>query len=160
MFFIVGRDRADFLDTIIDNFKEQKYVNSISGMVLERGGMEALKTKGIDGRSISEINPSEYSASFVRNLVKNDKKADFVKIYNQYITPEEIEKLYKTIEIGIKMKTPSSKNIDENPQSIYFDGKLLPVMCPDENNHELSSIKGGVRTKKISKPRRTKKIRK
>ena len=71
MFFIVGRDRADFLDTIVDNFKTKDYVKSIDGEILGREGMNELKTSGLGERSIADIDPSAYSASFIRGLVKN-----------------------------------------------------------------------------------------
>lgn len=128
MFFIVGRDRADFLDTIVDNFKTKDYIKTINGMVLEREGMEDLKTTGMGERNIGDIHPSEYSASFIRGLVKNNQSADFDQVYSQYLSPDEIKKLYETIKIGMTMKSPLSKNEDENPQSRYFDGGLLPVI--------------------------------
>jgi hypothetical protein len=147
MFFIVGRDRADFLDTIIDNFSQRDYINSISGLVLPREGMEALKSTGMGTRSISDIDPSEYSASFVRNLVKNNQKEDFTQVYSQYLSPKETEQLYETIKTGTQMKSPPSKDEDENPQSRYFDGGLLPVMGPSS---------GGKRKRKSRKNRKTK----
>jgi nicotinic acid mononucleotide adenylyltransferase len=128
MFFIVGRDRADFLDTIVDNFKSKDYVKSINGIILEREGMDALKTTGMGERTISDINPSEYSASFIRGLVKNNQRQDFEEVYNQYLSSDEIEKLYETIKIGMTIKPPPSKYEDENPQSRYFDSGLLPVI--------------------------------
>ena len=130
IYFIVGRDRADFLDKIVNYFEDKSYVNSIDGLVLEREGMAALKNTGIGSRSISEINPSEYSASFIRNLVKNGQKDEFFEIYTKYISPEETEKLYDTIKMGTRLKSPPSKDEDENPQSEYFDGKKLPIMRP------------------------------
>jgi len=128
MFFIVGRDRADFLDTIIDNFRSKDYIKSINGMILEREGMEALKNTGFSERTIADIRPSEYSASFIRGLVRNNQREDFEQIYKQYLSPDEIEKLYETIKIGITIKPPPSKDDDENPQSRYFDDGLLPVI--------------------------------
>lgn len=148
MFFIVGRDRADFLDTIVDNFRQRDYINSISGLVLPREGMEALKNQGMGTRSISDIDPSEYSASFIRNLVKNSQKSDFAQVYSQYISPDETEKLYETIKSGTQMKSPSSKDEDENPQSKYFDRGLLPVMGPTTG--------GKKRRRNTRKQRRTK----
>jgi hypothetical protein len=148
MFFIVGRDRADFLDTIVDNFSQRDYINSISGLVLPREGMEALKNTGMGSRSISEIDPSEYSASFIRNLVKNGQKEDFTQVYSQYLSPDEIEQLFETIRTGTQMKAPPSKQEDENPQSRYFDGGLLPVMGP--------STGGKTRRRSTRKQRKTK----
>ena len=74
MFFIVGRDRADFLDTIVDTFKKYGYVSSIDGLILGREGMTELKNAGLGTRSIADIDPSAYSASFIRGLVKNGQK--------------------------------------------------------------------------------------
>ncbi len=168
MFFIVGRDRADFLDTVVTNFITKDYIQSINGLVLEREGMEALKTTGIGQRSIADINPSEYSASFVRGLVKNGKRDDFTQVYSAYISPEDINKLYDTISIGSQLKPPASKNEDDNPQSKYYDGGLLPIINNNKNkniNDETVSNKrqktslGGRRTKKHRKNKRKTKRR-
>ena len=147
VFFIVGRDRADFLDTIVDNFKTKDYVNSIDGEILGREGMNELKTSGLGERSIEDIDPSAYSASFIRGLVKNGQREEFNQVYSRYLPPEDIQKMFETIQIGIRMKSPASKDEDENPQSRYFDGKLLPIV-----------IKlGGSRRKTYKKTRRTRK---
>ena len=128
MFFIVGRDRADFLDTIVDNFKTKDYVKSIDGEILGREGMAELKTSGLGERSIEDIDPSAYSASFIRGLVKNGQREEFNQVYSRYLPPEDIQKMFETIQIGIQMKSPASKDEDENPQSRYFDQKLLPII--------------------------------
>lgn len=151
MFFIVGRDRADFLDTIVDNFSQRDYINSISGLVLPREGMASLKNTGLGKRSIADISQSEYSASFIRNLVKNNQREDFNQVYEQYLNPTEIDKLYETIKSGSQMKYPPSKEEDENPQSKYFDRGLLPVMGP--------SIGGKKRRRNTRKQRKTKRRR-
>ena len=150
MFFIVGRDRADFLDTIVDNFRSKDYIKSINGMILEREGMEALKTTGMGERTIADIHPSEYSASFIRGLVKNNQREDFEQVYSQYLSPDEIEKLYETINIGMTMKPPPSKDEDENPQSRYFDGGLLPI---------INEVGGKKRRRKTRKHKRKSKRR-
>jgi nicotinic acid mononucleotide adenylyltransferase len=155
MFFIVGRDRADFLDTIVDNFSQKDYVNSINGMILPREGMETLKNTGMGSRSISEINPSEYSASFIRNLVKNNQKEEFTQVYSDYLSPDEIEKLFQTIKIGTQMKSPPSKEENENPQSRYFDGGLLPIMGPQTTGGKRKSKAFG-KSKKNRKTKRRK----
>lgn len=151
MFFIVGRDRADFLDTIVDNFKTKDYVNSIDGLILEREGMGALKSTGLGTRTIADIDPSEYSASFVRGLVKKGKREEFNQVYNSYLTPEDIDKMYNSIEIGINMKLPAEKAEDENPRSRYFDRRLLPVM---------GSASGGKGRRRKSRKNRNTKRRK
>lgn len=148
MFFVVGRDRANFLDNVVDTFKEKNYINSVSGLVLPREGMESLKASGLGKRSIADISQSEYSASFVRNLVKNNQKEDFYHIYEHYLDPKDIDILYETIKQGMRMKLPPSRDEDENPQSKYFDSGLLPVMGPSNG--------GKKRSKKTKIHRKTK----
>ena len=143
MFFIVGRDRADFFDTIVVSFRSKDYINSVDGMILEREGMEALKNTGMGERSIDDIDPSEYSASFVRGLVKNGQLEDFNKVYSPFIRGRDIQKLYETIQLGIQMKSPSSKDEETNPRSRYYDDKdedgrsFLPII----NSHGGKKIK-------------------
>jgi hypothetical protein len=128
MFFIVGRDRADFLDTIVDTFKKYDYISSIDGLILGREGMTALKASGLGDRSIADIDPSAYSASFIRGLVKNGQREEFRQVYEKYLPAEDIDKMFETIRIGITMKPPASKEEDENPESRYFDRGLLPII--------------------------------
>lgn len=151
MFFIVGRDRADFLDTIVDSFKTKDYVKSIDGDILGREGMNELKTSGLGERSIEDIDPSAYSASFIRGLVKNGQREEFNEVYSRYLPPENIQKMFETIQIGITMKSPASKDEDENPQSRYFDGKLLPIII------KLGGRKNSRKSKKSSRKRKTRK---
>jgi len=153
MFFIVGRDRADFLDTIVDTFKRYKYVSSIDGLILGREGMTELKNTGLGTRSIADIDPSAYSASFIRGLVKNDQKEEFRQVYEKYLPSEDIDKMFETIKLGLTMKPPPSKEEDENPESKYFDRGLLPVIVSSggRKKHRKTNKK-----RKTSKKRRTK----
>jgi len=128
MFFIVGRDRAPFLDTIVDYYRKTDFISSIDGEVLDREGMNELKISGPGECSIEDIDPSAYSASFVRGLVKNGKKKEFNQVYNKFLSAENIQKMFDMIQIGTQLKIPSSKDEDENPESRYFDGKLFPLI--------------------------------
>jgi hypothetical protein len=158
MFFIVGRDRANFLDQVVDIYKKNKNINSINGIVLAREGMEALKNTGIGTRSITDIDPSEYSASFIRNLVKNNSYDDFIQVYSPYLSKDETDKLYETIKIATQMKVSTSKNKnekskkeDENPISIYFDNNKLPIIVSSSGGKKYRKTK-----KKLYKTRRRK----
>jgi hypothetical protein len=152
IFFIVGRDRADFLDTIVDTFKKYDYVSSIDGLILGREGMTALKTSGLGDRSIADIDPSAYSASFIRGLVKNGQREEFRQVYEKYLPAEDIDKMFQTISIGITMKPPASKDEDENPQSTYFDGRLLPIIVTPKGGRKTRRRK--VSSKKTRKGKR------
>ena len=151
MIFIVGRDRADFLDTIIDYFITKNYIKSIDGIILEREGMIAAKDTKITDLKIEDIEPSAYSATLVRNLVEAGDRTKFEQVYNQYLNPDDIYKLYETIQIGIQMKVPTKSNENENPNSRYFDGKLLPIM---------GSSTGGKRRSRRTRKRKRKVTRK
>ena len=161
MIFIVGRDRADFLDTVVDNFKTKDYINSIDGIVLEREGMGEAKNTDVSKLNITELKPSEYSGSLVRNLVREGDRIKFEQVYNKYLTREEIYKLYETIQIGMQMSVPKKTVENENPLSHYFDGRLLPIMndkkLETRQKTELS-IGGKIKTRKSRKNKR--KIRK
>ena len=152
MFFIVGRDRADFLDTIVDTFKKYDYVSSIDGLILGREGMTELKNTGLGTRSIADIDPSAYSASFIRGLVKNDQKEEFRQVYEKYLPSSDIDKMFETIKLGLTMKPPASKEEDENPESKYFDRGLLPVIVSSGGRRRKSR-----KNKKLRKTKRTKK---
>ena len=151
MFFIVGRDRADFLDTIVDTFKKYDYVSSIDGLILGREGMTALKASGLGDRSIADIDPSAYSASFIRGLVKNEQRDPFNEVYGKYLPAEDIQKMFNTIQKGITMKPPASKEEDENPESRYFDRGLLPIIVPPRGGRKRSTRKNNRRYKKSKK---------
>ena len=157
MFFIVGRDRADFLDTIVDNFKTKDYIKSIDGDILSREGMTELKTSGLGERSIEDIDTSAYSASFIRGLVKNGQREEFNQVYSKYLPLEDIQKMFETIQIGIQMKSPASKDEDENPQSRYFDGGLLPIIIESGGKGRNRKTR---KNKKLRKSRKNKKLRK
>ena len=70
MVFTVGRDRADFLDTVVNYFKEKYYVHSIDGIILERQGMKEAMTI----TNVNDIQISAYSATMIRNLVKKQNE--------------------------------------------------------------------------------------
>ena len=97
IFFVVGRDRADFFDKMINMFKENKNVKSIDGMVLERTGM----SEALASNESSSINTSAMSASYVRKKVNNNLKDDFNDIYKNYLPQETIDLLYDGISHGL-----------------------------------------------------------
>jgi len=151
LFFIVGQDRAEFVDRIVDNFKTKDYIKSINAKILPREGMSQLIESGPGDTSISNIPLEQYSASFVRKLVKNRNKTEFDEVYKPYLEYTTINKLYDTIANGLIIydgKPTKSVVEEENPESMYIKRNLLPI------------IKGGRKSKKTRKSRKTKKSRK
>jgi hypothetical protein len=163
LYFIVGRDRADFLDTILDYFITQPAINSVDGEILGREGMQQLLAVG-NKRKVSEINPSEYSASFIRGLVRDDDFESFQQVYSAYLDLTQIEHLYDTIKIGMQMKPPPSKGEDDYPKTKYFiddranAGKYIKRNLPKINT--LGGRKRRVTRKNKINKRKTKKNKK
>ena len=151
LFFIVGQDRAEFVDRIVDNFKTKDYIKSINAKILPREGMSQLIESGPGDTSISNIPLEQYSASFVRKLVKNRNKTEFDEVYKPYLEYTTINKLYDTIANGLIIydnKQTKSTIEEEIPESMYIKRNLLPI------------IKGGRKTRKSKKSRKNKKTRK
>jgi len=155
LFFIVGQDRAEFVDRVVDNFKTKDYIKSINAKILPREGMSALIKSGPGETSISDIPLEQYSASFVRKLVKNSKKTEFDEVYRPYLKQEQINKLYDTIANGLmiyekpkKAAATADDEEEETPESMYIKNNLLPI------------IKGGKKSRKIRKSRKSRKTRK
>jgi nicotinic acid mononucleotide adenylyltransferase len=159
MFFIVGQDRAEFVDRIVESFKTKDYVKSINAKILPREGMTELIKSGPGETAISDIPLQQYSASFVRKLVKNGNKAEFDAVYRPYLAQEEINRLYSTIARGLEIYVKPTKaataaaavveeaDEDEAPESMYIKNNLLPI------------IKGGRKTRKSRKSRKSRKTR-
>ena len=151
LFFIVGQDRAEFVDRIVDNFKTKDYIKSINAKILPREGMSQLIKSGPGDTSISDIPMEQYSASFVRKLVKNRNKTEFDEVYKPYLEDTKINKLYNTISNGLIIydNKPSKVSIEEEmPESIYIKSKLLPI------------IKGGRKSKKSKNNKKSRKSKK
>ena len=148
MFFIVGKDRAEFVDRIIDNFKTRDFVKSINAKILPREGMSDLINKSSGDTNISDIPLEQYSASFIRKFVQNNNKVAFDEAYKPYLDQTTIDALYNTLLQNLSEyemlnnKTKSKKQKiqeDEESESYYESNNLLPII-----------IKGG-RKRKIKK---------
>lgn len=150
IFAVVGRDRAPFFDTMVEQFLKKDYVSQVDGIILEREGMEELKNS-VEDIDVTQIPTSALSASYVRNLVEKGDESNFNLIYNKYLEQDNIEKLYNTIKYGITLPGPKSsgKNKDEDPNPISVYENQLPIKKD-------SLGKGGNKRKKTYK-RRTKK---
>ncbi len=123
MFCVVGSDRASFMNTINENFIQHDNVLTAEGVALPREGMESLKTEGLGERSVSDINVSEYSASFVRDLVRNGKKDDFVQVYKDYLDDNIIDQLYDAIKMGVETQALNAPKRKVNTKEVSIKKK-------------------------------------
>ena len=165
LFFIVGEDRAEFVDRVVDNFKTKDYVKSINAKILPREGMSALIKSGPGETSISDIPMEQYSASFVRKLVKNSNKTEFDEVYRPYLNQEQINKLYDTISNGLMIyekpaKAAAEDDEEETPESMYIKNNLLPIIKGGRKSRKAKKVRKSRKAKKVKKSRKTKKLNK
>ena len=114
LFLIIGDDRKDLLDSITDYFLKWDNVHSVSGEVLEREEMGEYKKKSADPEQLdalvmSEVPVNAISASFVRNIVRNNRRDKFIDLYSPYLDEQKIPGLYETILAGITSLKPNTK---------------------------------------------------
>ena len=143
MFCVVGSDRASFMNTINENFIQHDNVLTAEGIALPREGMESLKTEGLGKRSISDINVNEYSASFVRDLVKKGKKDDFTQVYQEYLKPGIINQLYDAIKMGVETQ---ALNAPKGKRKLVADADA--DADADNSTRKKTRLGGGNKTKK------------
>jgi nicotinic acid mononucleotide adenylyltransferase len=164
IFFIVGQDRSDFVDRIVEMFEKKDYIKSIDALVLPREGMTKLINKGYGETSVTDIPLEQFSASFVRKLVKNGQKTEFDEIYRPYLQRDAINKLFDTIANGLivygKPQKSTVATVDEEvfPESYYIKNKLLPIVKGGKNRRTRKTKRNGKtkRTRKTKRNRKTK----
>ena len=154
LFFIVGEDRSDFVDRIVDSYKENNNIKTIDARILPREGMQELISTGPGDIPIQDIPLQQFSASFVRKLVQNNKKMEFDEIYRPYLDQTSIDHLYETIQNGlfIYIKSSSSSSATEEiPESRYIKNNLLPIIKGGKNiNKKFKKSKKNKKTQKKS----------
>ena len=119
LFMIIGDDRADFLDTIVDCmlFKIEN-VGSVNGQILIREEMESYKNYDIAklrALDIPTMPKSAFSASFVRKLVTLGLENKFRDVYSPYLEEGAINRLYVLISKGLNKKPLPKKNAKVKP---------------------------------------------
>ena len=165
LFMIVGDDRAEFLDTIVDSFLFKiPNINSVNGQILEREDMAAFKNLSPEELSrvvIEEMPVSAFSASFVRKLVKLGMKDKFDDVYRPYLREEQINHLYEIISEGLDKPEPKVKSTKPKPPKYIY-----PIIRGDEQynqkmeENKLKALKKTEKTKKGGKNKRRKTYRK
>jgi hypothetical protein len=184
IFFIVGRDRANFLDSVADQLIVKDKINTIDGLILDRSGMgDLLERPDILDIELKDIPLHALSASYVRKLVKHNKREKFVELYSSYLSdPNELfNAIQRKLHLFSETATPGAEasarpglEASEPPQSKYFEGEHAPLFYTPEQKREETerreeqkarkaeekarkkpkSEKGGKRTKKYKKNKR------
>lgn len=125
LFLIIGDDRKNMLDSLSDFFLKQERFNSVDGLILDRENMGDFKKQSSDkvilsGMDMKKVPISAMSASFVRNIVKNDNKEKFIELYSPYLEEEKIDMLYQSIKNGLELPTPKKKS-ESSSNKLKYD---------------------------------------
>jgi nicotinic acid mononucleotide adenylyltransferase len=125
LFLIIGDDRKNMLDSITDFFfKKWNNVKSVDGIILPREEMSQYKELSKDPAMLDKLNISELpinamSASFVRNIVKNNRRDKFFELYSPFLDESKIPGLYEAILEGIHSLPPNKKQDGPTPELKY-----------------------------------------
>ena len=150
LFLIIGDDRANMLDSITDFLFKFDNINSINGLILDRPDMGKYKKLSSDPEALSRMIMSEIpvgalSASFVRNLVRNGMRDQFIQLYAPYLDMSKIPVLYESIMEGLQL--PPNTKKDTPPKPLKYRYPMIKGIS------EFPIKKGGKRRKTIRKRR-------
>lgn len=148
LFLIIGDDRANMLDSITDTMFKWENVRSVNGLILERPNMGEFKKLSSDPEALLRLDMSKIpvgalSASFVRNLVKNRMRDQFIQLYTPYLDESKIPVLYESIMEGLTLPPNKSKDAPQKPLKYRY-----PMI---KGISEFPIKKGGRRTRRIRK---------
>lgn len=114
LFIVIGDDRKNMRDSVADFFFKWDNVNSVDGLILDRPDMGRFKEISKDPSQLASIKMSDVpagalSASFVRNLVKNNMRDKFIELYSPYLDETKIPVLYEAILEGLQLPPNTKK---------------------------------------------------
>jgi nicotinic acid mononucleotide adenylyltransferase len=149
LILIIGDDRKSLLDSITDFFFKWDNVHSITGIILPREEMSEYKEKSknpaeLDKMNMSSVPINAMSASFVRNIVKNQRRDKFTELYSPYLDEQKIPGLYEEILHGVQNLPPNKK-----PDGLEKPLKYRYPMIKGESEFPIkASRRGGKKTKR------------
>jgi nicotinic acid mononucleotide adenylyltransferase len=162
LFIVIGDDRKNMRDSVTDFFFKWDNVNSVDGLILDRPDMGKFKAISKDPTLLSSIDISQVpagalSASFVRNLVKNNMRDKFIELYSPYLDESKIPVLYEAILDGLELP-PNTKKETVPKDKGYRYPMIKGVTNMVSNKKRKSDTIGGKKTKrKTIKQRKTRK---
>ena len=114
LILIIGDDRKNMVDSITDFFFKWPNIFSVDARILPREEMDEFKEKSKDRAKlntlvISEVPINAMSASFVRNIVRNERRDKFIELYEPWLAKELIYSLYESLHEGIHGLPPNIK---------------------------------------------------
>ena len=165
LFLVIGDDRANMLDSITDTFFKRENINSVDGLILDRPDMGEFKELSKDREKLNTINISEIpvgalSASFVRNLVKNNMRDKFIELYSPYLDQSKIPVLYEAILEGLKLPKNKSKSVPSKPLKYRYPMIKDVGTLSSTLREKTPSSTGGKKYRKTIKNKRNRKTNK
>jgi len=160
LILIIGDDRKNLLDSITDFFFKWDNVHSINGIILPREEMTEYKEKSknpeeLNNLIISDVPINAMSASFVRNIVKNQRRDKFTELYSPYLDEQKIPSLYEEILHGVQ-NLPTNKKPDSPEKPLKYRYPMIKGI----STFEIKSSRRGGKTKRGRKTKKTVKKRK
>jgi hypothetical protein len=172
LFLIIGDDRRNMLDSLTDFFfKKLPNVKSIDGIITPREEMSQYKELSKDPAKLDTLNMSDViknngmSASFVRNVVRNNRLDKFTELYKPFLEESKIPELFEAIKVGIETLPSNKKKDTSAPGPLKYNYPMIKNINSEENisykrdltiENNIPSKKqrtkyGGKRTKKVIK---------
>jgi nicotinic acid mononucleotide adenylyltransferase len=114
LILIIGDDRKNMADSITDFFFKWPNIFSVDARILPREEMNEFKALSkdpseLDRLDIKGVPVNAMSASFIRNIVRNERRDKFVELYQPWLADELIYGLYESIQEGIHGLPPDTK---------------------------------------------------
>ena len=130
LFLIIGDDRKNMLDSITGYFYKLENVQSITGVTLPRENMTLYKEISknpelLDKLDISTVPIKAMSSSFVRNIVRNQRKDKFDDVYSHYLDKHTIDRLYEVILHGLQTLPPLNSKKDEQGKPLKYNYPMI-----------------------------------
>jgi nicotinic acid mononucleotide adenylyltransferase len=114
LILIIGDDRKNMADSITDFFFKWPNIFSVDVRILPREEMSEFKAlskdpDNLDTLVIDRVPVNAMSASFVRNIVRNERRDKFIELYEPWLAKELIYSLYESLQEGIHGLPPDTK---------------------------------------------------
>lgn len=126
---IIGDDRKNLLDNITDTYFNRENIFSVNGIILPRENMDEYKLISTDPNALndtvmSDIPTSAISASFVRNVVNNERFDKFSEIYKEWLDEDKIHHLYDIIKTRLS-ELPIVKKREAPEKPLKYDYPMI-----------------------------------
>lgn len=163
LFLIIGDDRKNMLDSITDFFlKKIPNINSVDGLILPREEMSQYKELSKDPTKLDALNMSDViknngmSASFVRNVVRNNRLDKFTELYSPFLDESKIPDFFEAIKFGIETLPPNKKKDTSVPGPLKYNYPMIKNADYEQTMSSKRNTENIDTSEKSTKKRRTK----